>query len=248
MRPSTIYGGVVERISHPVIENRAKSLNSGAPAHHYRVGVFRMNKRKEPRMAQNLNQKTADSQTLKMGALSRMSESGRPVTPTSMCHGSGTTTSRITGRNGMETAGRPMEPDKAIPITTWSRSSVKYASSSDRPVIVLPSTDGDNAWGGGSSFWFESTPSFFGGCQNSGYNVCAIQDFVNDYGVAAESAPLRHVEPGAWMAMEYTRWRARTTKRILVGSRIACHRLMMRPWRRSGLRISVEPAKTAVAP
>jgi len=26
-----------------------------------------MNKRKEPRMAKNLNQKTADSQTLKMG-------------------------------------------------------------------------------------------------------------------------------------------------------------------------------------
>ena len=34
-------------------------------------------------MAKNLNQKTADSQTLKMGALSRMSGSGRPVTPLS---------------------------------------------------------------------------------------------------------------------------------------------------------------------
>ncbi len=77
-----------------------------------------------------------------------------------------------------------------------------YANDSSRPVIVLPSTDGDNAWGGGSSSWFESTPSFFGGCQGAGYQVTAIQDFVNQHKAAAESAPLRHVEPGAWIFPE----------------------------------------------
>jgi len=74
-----------------------------------------------------------------------------------------------------------------------------YATDPSHPVIVLPSTDGDNAWGGGSSSWFESTPSFFGGCQGAGYNVCAIQDFVNSHGAAAD---LIHVENGAWIFPE----------------------------------------------
>ncbi|NQU39563.1 MAG: hypothetical protein HQ523_06390 [Lentisphaerae bacterium] len=74
-----------------------------------------------------------------------------------------------------------------------------YANDANRPVIVLPATDGDNAWGGGSSSWFESTPSFFGACQSLGYKVCAIQDFVNEHGAAAD---LVHVEPGAWIFPE----------------------------------------------
>ena len=77
-----------------------------------------------------------------------------------------------------------------------------YANDSSRPVIVLPSTDGDNAWGGGSSSWFESTPSFFGACQNSGYNVCAVQDFVNAHGGQANNDDPVHVEPGAWIFPE----------------------------------------------
>ena len=77
-----------------------------------------------------------------------------------------------------------------------------HVNGGTRPVIVLPSTDGDNAWGGGSSSWFESTPSFFGACQNNGYKVCAIQDFVNDQDDAAMAAPLRHIEPGAWIFPE----------------------------------------------
>jgi len=77
-----------------------------------------------------------------------------------------------------------------------------YATDPARPVIVLPSTDGDNAWGGGSSSWFESTPSFFGQCQGAGYNVCAIQDFVNWHRAAAQALPPIHVEPGAWIFPE----------------------------------------------
>ncbi len=74
-----------------------------------------------------------------------------------------------------------------------------YATDPNRPVIVLPATDGDNAWGGGSSSWFESTPSFFSGCQSAGYNVTAIQDFVNQYSGAADTI---HVEPGGWIFPE----------------------------------------------
>jgi len=74
-----------------------------------------------------------------------------------------------------------------------------YANDPNRPVIVLPATDGDNAWGGGASSWFESTPSFFGGCLNAGYHVTAIQDFVNQY---KDHADLVHVENGAWIFPE----------------------------------------------
>ena len=36
-----------------------------------------------------------------------------------------------------------------------------FATDPNHPVIVMPSTDGDNAWGGGYSSWLEATPQFF---------------------------------------------------------------------------------------
>ena len=74
-----------------------------------------------------------------------------------------------------------------------------YAVDTNRPVIVLPATDGDNAWGGGSSSWFESTPAFFSGSQAAGYQPTAIQDFVNQFG---RNAPVTHIEDGAWIFPE----------------------------------------------
>ena len=69
-----------------------------------------------------------------------------------------------------------------------------FANDSNRPVIVMPSTDGDNAWGGGSSSWFEATPQLFGA-----YNPTTPQDFVNAFGWAA---PVAHIEDGAWIFPE----------------------------------------------
>jgi hypothetical protein len=68
------------------------------------------------------------------------------------------------------------------------------------PVIVIPATDGDNAWGGGSSSWFEATPQLFGESANRGYKPSAPQDFVNAAraGVTADT----HIEDGAWIFPE----------------------------------------------
>jgi hypothetical protein len=68
------------------------------------------------------------------------------------------------------------------------------------PVIVIPSTDGDNAWGGGSSSWFEATPQLFGESAARGYTPSAPQDFVN----AARSSVTgdTHIEDGAWIFPE----------------------------------------------
>jgi len=74
-----------------------------------------------------------------------------------------------------------------------------HATDPNRPVIVLPSTDGDNAWGGGGSSYFESTPAFFNACKNAGYKVTSIQDLVNWHGANATET---HVEDGAWIFPE----------------------------------------------
>ena len=74
-----------------------------------------------------------------------------------------------------------------------------FATDPNRPVIVMPSTDGDNAWGGGSSSWFEATPQLFNESANAGYNPTTPQDFVNAHGAAAQDA---HIEDGAWIFPE----------------------------------------------
>lgn len=74
-----------------------------------------------------------------------------------------------------------------------------FATDPARPVMVMPSTDGDNAWGGGSSSWFEATPAFFNAAGSAGYGQSAVQDFVNAHGAAADSV---HIEDGAWIFPE----------------------------------------------
>jgi len=74
-----------------------------------------------------------------------------------------------------------------------------HATDPARPVLVMPATDGDNAWGGGSSSWFEATPQLFNGAAASGYQPTTPQDFVDAHGAAA---PLAHIEDGAWIFPE----------------------------------------------
>ncbi len=74
-----------------------------------------------------------------------------------------------------------------------------HATDPARPVIVMPSTDGDNAWGGGYSSWHEATPQLFNESAAAGYRRTAPQDFVNAHGAAA---PMAHIEDGAWIFPE----------------------------------------------
>ena len=74
-----------------------------------------------------------------------------------------------------------------------------FATDSSRPVIVMPASDGDNAWGGGSSSWMEATPQYFNDSAGAGYVKDTPQGFVN---AAKANADLVHVEDGAWIFPE----------------------------------------------
>ena len=74
-----------------------------------------------------------------------------------------------------------------------------FATDPARPVMVMPATDGDNAWGGGSSSWMEATPQLFNESAARGYKPSTPQDFVNAHGAAA---PVAHIEDGAWIFPE----------------------------------------------
>jgi hypothetical protein len=71
-----------------------------------------------------------------------------------------------------------------------------HATDPNRPVIVMPSTDGDNAWGGGSSSWFEATPPVL---QQLGW--CGLYTH-HPAGFRQRPRcrpPMAHIEDGAWI-------------------------------------------------
>ncbi|MBR6021978.1 MAG: hypothetical protein IK066_06110 [Kiritimatiellae bacterium] len=76
---------------------------------------------------------------------------------------------------------------------------IAYGATDDNPVIVLPATDGDNAWGGGDSSWMQSWPDFTQQAYNRGWDNTTIQSFVEVY---SNNATLAHVEDGAWIFPE----------------------------------------------
>jgi hypothetical protein len=73
---------------------------------------------------------------------------------------------------------------------------VSSATNPDRPVIVLVSTDGENAWGGGYNSWQVATPDFMRQAHNSGYEATVIQKFVDDHPVPEDAVV--HIEDGSW--------------------------------------------------
>jgi len=75
-----------------------------------------------------------------------------------------------------------------------------FATDPSRPALVMPSTDGDNAWGGGYSSWMEATPQFFNDSRSAGYTVSTVQDMVNQKPPPA--GDYIHVEDGAWIFPE----------------------------------------------
>ncbi len=66
-----------------------------------------------------------------------------------------------------------------------------------RPSLVLMAHDGDNAYGGGYSYYLEAVPGFASAASTSGYVPTTIQQYLTDHPVP--SADVIHVEDGAWV-------------------------------------------------
>lgn len=67
----------------------------------------------------------------------------------------------------------------------------------NHPSIILLAHDGDNAWGGGASYYQEAVKNFTNAAANKGYIPNTIQQFLNDNPVPESS--LVKVEDGSWV-------------------------------------------------
>lgn len=65
------------------------------------------------------------------------------------------------------------------------------------PSLVLMAHDGDNAWGGGYSYYMESVPGLFNAAAAKGYRPTSIQQFLADHPVP--TSDVVHIEDGAWV-------------------------------------------------
>ena len=80
------------------------------------------------------------------------------------------------------------------------QSKIEPFSDVARPSIVLLAHDGDNAWGGGSSYYNEAVPAFTNSATSAGYRPTTIQQFLKDH--ATPSYDIVKVEDGAWVNAE----------------------------------------------
>ncbi len=65
------------------------------------------------------------------------------------------------------------------------------------PMLVLLAHDGDNAFGGGYSYYLECTPNFVQAAAAGGYTPSTVAQYLADHPVAADDVV--HVESGAWV-------------------------------------------------
>lgn len=66
-----------------------------------------------------------------------------------------------------------------------------------RPMLVLLAHDGDNAWGGGYTYYLEATPNRVAQASAAGYTPTVVQRYLADHPVPAND--FIHVEDGAWV-------------------------------------------------
>jgi hypothetical protein len=66
-----------------------------------------------------------------------------------------------------------------------------------RPMLLLMAHDGDNAYGGGYSYYMESVQNFCNGAASLGYNPTTVEQYLSQYPVPSNDVV--HVEDGAWV-------------------------------------------------
>lgn len=72
--------------------------------------------------------------------------------------------------------------------------------SGDRPMLLVLAHDGDNAFGGGYSYYHECTPNFAREASGQGHQITTIQQYLSQHAPPLDDVV--HVEPGAWVNAE----------------------------------------------
>ncbi|MCB9474143.1 MAG: hypothetical protein H6678_10055 [Candidatus Delongbacteria bacterium] len=74
---------------------------------------------------------------------------------------------------------------------------IAAASEPSQPMLIALAHDGDNAFGGGYSYYHESVPGFTAQAVSHGYTPTVVQQYLADHPVALNDVV--HVEDGAWV-------------------------------------------------
>ncbi len=84
--------------------------------------------------------------------------------------------------------------------STWSLGLIAPLAALNNPAkpsLVLCAHDGDNAWGGGSSYYDEWVPEMASTAVSDGYEPTTIEQFISDWPPATND--IVHVEDGGWV-------------------------------------------------
>ncbi|OXU15881.1 hypothetical protein [Sedimentisphaera salicampi] len=74
---------------------------------------------------------------------------------------------------------------------------ISWASSTEEPILVVLAHDGDNAFGGGFSYYMQSVPQFSQAASNSGYKPSVVEQYLAENPVDEDDVV--HVEDGSWV-------------------------------------------------
>ncbi|GAB4553800.1 MAG: hypothetical protein Tsb0013_16260 [Phycisphaerales bacterium] len=71
------------------------------------------------------------------------------------------------------------------------------AQPGDRPMLITLAHDGDNAWGGGNSYYREAVKNFANAATSSGHVMTVVERYLQDHPVPTNE--YIHIEDGAWV-------------------------------------------------
>jgi len=80
---------------------------------------------------------------------------------------------------------------------TGSIDEIAHSNDPDHPMLILFAHDGDNAWSGGYSYYYENVTQFCHNATSSGYTPTTIATYLAEHPVSEEDVV--HVEDGGWV-------------------------------------------------
>jgi hypothetical protein len=87
--------------------------------------------------------------------------------------------------------------DGYAPLGLSDFNTLQTRNDNARPMLVVLAHDGDNAWGGGYSYYQEATPNLVSSANSAGYVATTVEQYLTDHPVPGNDVV--HVEDGAWV-------------------------------------------------